>query len=123
MLQTALVFLVFAAFIWLIVSGLRGAWQQEQEWKATEATWTAAHPESRPADTAARRWLDVFGIVAGLAAVWALVAIAGLNVTQACVIVAGPVLIFRYLRQRRRERGAASRARFGGYTPSFRERP
>jgi hypothetical protein len=120
-MQAVLIGIVFVAFLGLIASALRGAWDREQQWKADEAAWAAAHPENQPTGPPSIRWVQLLGGLGTLALLAALMA-AGLNVTQACVVAAVPVVIARYLTRRRREREPNNREQFGEYTPSFRDR-
>lgn len=120
-MQIAIAAVILAAFLWLIASALRGAWEQEQTWKAQDAEWTTAHPESQHADRQAIHWLPLLGVLGTLALVGGLIAV-GLNVTQACVLAAVPVVVARYVNRQRREQEAGNREQFGDYSPSFRER-
>ena len=102
-MQAVLIGIVFVAFLGLIASALRGAWDREQQWKADEAAWYAQHPESHQSTTP-HRWTDLLGSVVGLAIVVGLATYTRTSIVEACLIVAGTVLLVRYQRQRKRER-------------------
>lgn len=119
--RLAIAVLALAGFVWLLVGRLKTAWNTEQEWKAREQQWRAAHPEQQPT-----RGRQASGQLASLAAVIGAVILGaayGLNLLQIAAIAAVPVLLARRWRSYRRAQDAANAERFGSYTPSFRDRP
>lgn len=118
-MQDLLIVAAAVVGLWILFSSLNRAWKHEQAYKAEQAAWMAAHPEERP--SAAGRLVNLTVILAGLAAVGWLTNVAHINVGPACLIVAIPVLMARRVRRARRQQSAENRARFGEYTPTFRQ--
>jgi hypothetical protein len=119
-MQAVIIGIVFVAFLGLIASALRGAWNREQKWKAQEAAWTAAHPESQPADQQTIRWVPLLRIIGTFALLTVLLAI-GLNIAQACMLAAVPILVARYANRRQRDREAPKRNYSATFDPAMHE--
>lgn len=115
-----IVFMVVAAYLWLMYASLRRAWDAEQEHKAREAAWLAAHPAQAPTlrQQSRERIVGLVYLLIGGAAALAL----HLNGLQAAALLALPVLAYRGWKQYRRKHDAANAERFGAYVPTFKDR-